>query len=147
MECSLCRLNRRYNVYSYIKLIFVLNNLKRYDVGQLPRVSGKDPERKEWTQLLKRSLFFVLCLFTCGQIFSFSSFNLLFLYSTVQKSTVQYRYLFGASILQALHDITGQLQYNYNTIQYNTIQYNTIQYNTIVLYCIVVVLELAGNVM
>ena len=27
-------------------------------VGQLPRVSGKDPERKEWTQLLKR-------LFTC----------------------------------------------------------------------------------
>ena len=25
-------------------------------VGQLPRVSGKDPERKEWTQLLKRLL-------------------------------------------------------------------------------------------
>ena len=23
-------------------------------IGQLPRVSGKDPERKEWTQLLKR---------------------------------------------------------------------------------------------
>ena len=35
----------------------------------------------------------------CQQIFSFSSFNLLFLYSTVQKSVVQYRYLFGASIL------------------------------------------------
>ena len=51
------------------------------------------------------------------------------------------------TIKQALHDITGQLQYNYNTIQYNTIQYNTIQYNCIVLYCIVVVLELAGNVM
>ena len=31
--------------------------LSRYlksNIGQLPRVSGKDPERKEWTQLLKR---------------------------------------------------------------------------------------------
>ena len=32
---------------------------------------------------------------------------------------------------QALHDITGQLQYitiHYNTLQYNTLQYNTLQY-------------------
>ena len=35
-------------------------------------------------------VFFVLCLSVCQQIFSFSSFNLLFLYSTVQKSAVVY---------------------------------------------------------
>ena len=52
----------------------------------------------EWTQFLKR-VFFVLCLLV-GKFSHFPSFNLLFLYSTVQKSVVQYRYLFGASILQ-----------------------------------------------
>merc|ERR1712133_258045 len=55
----------------------------------------------------KRSFF--VCLLACGQIFSF-------LYSKVRKSTVQYRYLFGASI-------------QYNTIHYNTIHYNT-KYST-----------------
>ena len=57
------------------------------------------PERiqrgNEWTQLLKRLL---VCL-SVGKFSHFPSFNLLFLYSTVQKSVVQYRYLFGASIL------------------------------------------------
>ena len=50
----------------------------------------------EWTQFLKR-VFFV-CL-SVSKFSHFPSFNLLFLYSTVQKSVVQYRYLFGASIL------------------------------------------------
>merc|ERR1712082_363610 len=87
----------------------------------------------EWTQFLKR------LFFTCGQIFLFSLFqpSLFIQYSTEECSTVQV--LIWCLNTIALHDITGQLQYNYNTIQYNTIQYNCI-----VLYCIVVVLELAG---
>ena len=58
----------------------------------------------EWTSVFETS---VLCVSVCsfGQIFSFSSFNLLFLYSTVQKSVVQYRYLFCASILYTLQYI------------------------------------------
>merc|ERR1712126_725451 len=55
----------------------------------------------------KRSFF--VCLLACGQIFSF-------LYSKVRKSTVQYRYLFGASI------------------QYNTIHYNTLHYKILNLF-------------
>merc|ERR1711873_262454 len=45
----------------------------------------------EWTQLLKR-LFFVPCL--SSNFLIFPSFILLFLYSTVQKSAVQYSYFF-----------------------------------------------------
>ena len=49
----------------------------------------------EWTQLLK-PLFFVLCLIVClsANFLIFPSFILLFLYSTVQKSAVQYSYFF-----------------------------------------------------
>ena len=99
-----------------------------YRIGQLPRVSREDPERIrvdsvfetcvlylfiyllanslvyperiqrgiEWTQFLKRLFFLYLLV---SKFSHFPSFNLLFLYSTVQKSAVQYRYLFGASIL------------------------------------------------
>ena len=61
-------------------------------IGQLPRVSGKDPERKEWTQLLKR-VFFIYSLFVCKQIFSFSLFqpSLFIQYSTEECSSVQYK--------------------------------------------------------
>ena len=53
--------------------------------------------------------FFVCLFFVCSIVnfLFFSSFILLFLYSTVQKSAVQYSYLF---IKQAGADITGQLQ-------------------------------------
>ena len=52
----------------------------------------------EWTSVFET---LVLCVSVCsfGQIFSFSSFNLLFLYSTVQKSVVQYRYLLANSLV------------------------------------------------
>ena len=73
--------------------------------GQLPRVSGEDPERIRVDSVVETfdclsdcSLFFV-CSFLVSKFSHFPSFNLLFLYSTVQKSAVQYRYLFGASIL------------------------------------------------
>ena len=59
-------------------------------IGQLPRVSGKDPERKEWTQLLKRLfiyLFFV-CLSANFLIFLFQP-SLFIQYSTEECSTVQ----------------------------------------------------------
>ena len=69
----------------------VLNNTYVF-IGQLPRVSGKDPERKEWTQLLKRVLVLYL-FFVCQQIFSFSLFqpSLFIQYSTEECSSVQYK--------------------------------------------------------
>ena len=63
--------------------------LKRvFFIGQLPRVSGKDPERKEWTQLLKRLL--VLCsLFWANFLISLFQPSLFIQYSTEECSTVQ----------------------------------------------------------
>ena len=70
-------------------------------IGQLPRVSREDPERIRVDSVFET---FVCSLSVCSLFVSkfshFPSFSLLFLYSTVQKSAVQYRYLFGASILQ-----------------------------------------------
>ena len=70
-------------------------------IGQLPRVSGEDPERNRVDSVFETFVLCSLsvCLFFVCKFSHFPSFNLLFLYSTVQKSAVQYRYLFGASIL------------------------------------------------
>ena len=58
-------------------------------IGQLPRVSGEDPERIRVDSVVETS---VLCL--SANFLIFPSFILLFLYSTVQKSAVQYSYSF-----------------------------------------------------
>ena len=61
------------------------------NIGQLPRVSGKDPERKEWTQLLKRVFFIyslLVCLWANFLIFLFQP-SLFIQYSTEECSTVQ----------------------------------------------------------
>ena len=46
----------------------------------------------EWTQLLKRLIVCSLCAWLSANFLIFPSFILLFLYSTVQKSAVQYSY-------------------------------------------------------
>ena len=59
-------------------------------VGQLPRVSGKDPERKEWTQLLKRLFIYLLVLYLWANFLIFLFQPSLFIqYSTEECSTVQ----------------------------------------------------------
>merc|ERR1712240_168466 len=65
--------------------------LKRLSVGQLPRVSTED--RVVSVFEFRVCLFFVLCSLSANFLI-FPSFILLFLYSTVQKSGVQYSYLF-----------------------------------------------------
>ena len=86
--------------------------------------------RIEWTQLLKRlftCVFFIYLL--VGKFSHFPSFSLLFLYSTVQKSAVQYRYLFGASILQRslmyckVYSIEAPNKYLYCTTLFCTVLY------------------------
>ena len=49
-------------------------------IGQLPRVSGKDPERKEWTSVFET---FFVCLFF------WANFLIFIQYSTEEYSTVQ----------------------------------------------------------
>ena len=49
-------------------------------VGQLPRVSGKDPERKEWTSVFET---LILCSL------SWANFLIFIQYSTEEYSTVQ----------------------------------------------------------
>ena len=66
----------------------------------------------EWASVFETSVLY-LFIYSFGQIFSF-------LYSTVRKSTVQYRYLFGASIL-------------YRSLMYCKVLYCTIVYWTIIL--------------
>ena len=66
-------------------------------IGQLPRVSREDPERIRVDSVVETSVCLsVLCLLACvsANFLIFPSFILLFLYSTVQKSAVQYSYLF-----------------------------------------------------
>ena len=83
-------------LYSFdVHFISLIMNSQRFHsnvknhliIGQLPRVSGKDPERKEWTQLLKRS-FCVLCMWANFLIFLFQP-SLFIQYSTEECSTVQ----------------------------------------------------------
>ena len=79
-------------------------------IGQLPRVSGEDPERIRVDSVVETSvcsLFFVLC----KQIFSF-----FIQYSTEECSTVQ---LLCIAV--------------YGPVQYSTVQYSTVQYITTVI--------------
>ena len=74
-----------------------------YIVGQLPRVSTED----RVVSVFAPFDCLIVCSMVSANFLIFPSFILLFLYSTVQKSAVQYSYLF---IKQAGADITGQLQ-------------------------------------
>ena len=59
-------------------------------VGQLPRVSREDPERIRVDSVIETSdCLCVLCSLSANFLI-FPSFIVLFLYSTVQKSAVQY---------------------------------------------------------
>ena len=64
-------------------------------IGQLPRVSREDPKRIRVDSVFETSVLclFVLCSLSANFLI-FPSFILLLLYSTVQKSAVQYSYLF-----------------------------------------------------
>ena len=63
---------------------------KANTIGQLPRVSGEDPERIRVDSVVETFVcLFVLCSLSANFLI-FPSFILLFLYSTVQKSAVQY---------------------------------------------------------
>ena len=66
-------------------------------IGQLPRLSTEDEDRVD--SVIETFTYLCVLYLSVSKFSHFPSFNLLFLYSTVQKSVVQYRYLFGASIL------------------------------------------------
>ena len=105
---SVVRLHRSILLYSillYIEQLYCAIHessllYSRLQIGQLPRVSREDPERIRVDSVFETSVcLFSVCSFLVSKFSHFPSFSLLFLYSTVQKSAVQYRYLFGASIL------------------------------------------------
>ena len=83
----------------------------------------------EWTHLLKR-------LFDCSMVSSnfliFPSFILLFLYSTVQKSAVQYSI---RPNLEVIYKIIAVIIYIYTSCEwiamYGPVQYSTVQYSTV----------------
>merc|ERR1712243_435840 len=93
--------------------IFIISISK--GIGQLPRVSGKDPERKEWT-----SVFETLVLCSVFFVSKFSNFY------TVQYGRVQYS--------TGIYLVPRYGPTQYITIQYNTLQYNTLQYKILNLF-------------
>ena len=71
--------------------------LSMVHIGQLPRVSGEDPERIRVDSVVETFVCLFVCLSVCSlssNFLIFPSFNLLFLYSTVQKSAVIIYYHF-----------------------------------------------------
>ena len=63
------------------------------NIGQLPRVSGKDPERIRGDSVVETLVCSLSVCSLSSNFLIFPSFILLLLYSTVQKSAVQYSYL------------------------------------------------------
>merc|ERR1712082_511876 len=121
-------------------------------IGQLPRVSTEDRVVSVFEPCV--CLFFVLCLIVClsANFLIFPSFILLFLYSTVQKSAVQYSYwptpssihrglewpqclnrlldcsLFFVCLLacQQIFSFLPLSSFSFYTVQYSKVQYNTV---------------------
>ena len=93
-----------------ILALITLLNLSKYIsiVGQLPRVSGKDPERKEWTSVFET--FFILCSLSA---------NFLFLYST----DTNFHYFSFWNVCVFL--ILCRQIFSFYTVQYGRVQYST----------------------
>ena len=91
-------------------------------IGQFPRVSTEDRDR-----VVSVFEFRICSLLVSQQIFSF-------LYSTVQKSAVQYSYFFY-KIIAVMIDIDSSWECIavYGPVQYSTVQYSTVQYITTVI--------------